>query len=103
MKLYWLELAEEDLDTIYYFYAKNKSLKAATKIYNDILDAAEQLIKFPQSAPIEQNISEDKEEYRALTVRKLFKVIYFIEGSAIYIAAVWDCRQSPTTNRQRVK
>jgi len=55
MKLYWLKLAEEDLDIIYYFYAKNKSLKAATKIYNEILDAVEQLIKFPQCAPIEQH------------------------------------------------
>ena len=29
MKVLWLELSEEDIESIYQFYAKDKSIKAA--------------------------------------------------------------------------
>lgn len=103
MKIFWLEFAEEDLDSIYHFYAKDKSIKAAYKIYNEILDAAESLADFPQKAAIELGLSEEGEEYRSLIVRKHFKLIYFVEAESIYIAAVWDCRQNPQTNISKLK
>lgn len=103
MNILWLELAEEDLDSIYQFYAKDKSIKVAYKIYNEILDVAESLADFPQMASIELDLSEEGEEYRSLIVRKHFKLIYFIENESIYIAAVWDCRQNPQTNVSKLK
>lgn len=103
MRILWLELAEEDLDSIYHFYAKDKSVKASNKIYNEILDATETLADFPKMASIELDLSEDGDEYRSLVVGKYFKVIYFIEDDSIYIAAVWDCRQSPNTNISKIK
>lgn len=103
MRILWLELAEEDLDSIYQFYAKDKSIKAAYKIYNEILDAAESLADFPQMASLELDLSEEGEEYRSLIVRKHFKLIYFVEDESIFIAAVWDCRQSPQTNIKKIK
>ena len=103
MKILWLNFAEEDIDAIYRFYAEEKSLRAANKIYNDILDATGSLADFPQIAPIESCLSDDVEEYRSLVVQKHFKVIYFIESESIYIAAVWDCRQNPETNKEKIK
>jgi len=103
MKILWLELAEEDLDSIYRFYAEKNSGNFASRIYNQILDAADALIHFPQMGPIEWNLSEKGEEYRSLLVRKYFKIIYFIEDDYIYIAAVWDCRQNPYSNINKVK
>lgn len=103
MRLLWLQLAEEDLDSIYHFYSTDKSIKAAIKLYNDILDATEKLIDFPLIAAIEPKLSEDEDEYRALVVRKHFKIIYFIEEDVVYIAAIWDCRQNPKTNESKIK
>jgi len=103
MKLLWLELAEEDLDSIYHFYSSDKSIKAATKLYNDILNAAEKLIDFPHIASIELDLSDEGEEYRSLVVRKHFKIIYFVEVDVVYIAAIRDCRQNPQTNVSKHK
>ena len=103
MTICWLELAEEDIESIYLFYAEDKSVKAANKIYNDILDATDFLAKFPQMAPVEPILSDDGEEYRSLVVQKHFKVIYFIECDSIYIAAVWDCRQDPQANISKIR
>ena len=98
MKIFWLELAEEDAEAIYQFYAKDKSVKAANKIYNDILDATDSLADFPQMASIEPELSDDEEESRSLVVQRHFKIIYFIEYDSIYIAAIGDCRQNPKTS-----
>ena len=38
MKILWLGFAEEDLDSIYQFYADNNSRYFANKLYNQILD-----------------------------------------------------------------
>ena len=62
------------------------------------MDAVDALGAFPQMGPIEWDLSEKGEEYRYLVIRKYFKVIYFVEPDAVYIAAVWDCRQSPQVN-----
>ena len=101
MKIRWLELAEEDLEFIYQFYAKDKSTKIANKLYNDILDAVDSLADFPLMAPVELDLSDDNEEFRSLLVRRCYKVIYFVEDEFIYIAAVWDCRTEPKTNISR--
>lgn len=103
MKILWLGFAEEDLDSIYQFYADNNSRYFANKLYNQILDTTDNLIHFPRMGPIEWDLSEKDEEYRSLLVRKYFKIIYFIENENIYIAAVWDCRQDPYTNINKIK
>lgn len=96
-------MAEEDLEGVYQFYVNSKSVKAANKVYNEILDAADLLADFPQMAPIEYDLSDDGEEYRALVVKKHFKIVYYTENDAVYIAAVWDCRQNPQANIDKIK
>lgn len=102
-RILWIEFAEEDLDSIYNFYADTKNTKAAIKIFNEILDAADTLIDFPQKGAIEQELSGLQGDYRSLLVRKHFKIIYYLEEESIFIAAVWDCRQNPQTNISKIK
>jgi len=52
MKILWLEFAEEDLDSIYRFYAEKNSGNFASRLYNQILNAAENLTHSPQMGPI---------------------------------------------------
>ena len=94
MKLIWSIPATMQLENIYYFYSQ-KNIEAATNIYNDIIDEAETLTKFPKMAPIEPILEDYTRKYRSLVVRKHFKVVYRIEEETIYIAAVFDCRQDP--------
>ena len=52
MNTRWLESAERDIDLIYDFYALDKNIKVADKIYNKIVDASYSLINFPLMAPL---------------------------------------------------
>ena len=103
MKIRWLEPAKSDIKTIHDFYAKDKSIKVANKISNEIVQASRSLTKFPNMASVETELTDKRgKEYRSLLVRKHYKVIYFIDGDFIYIAAVWDCRTDPRYNINRV-
>ena len=101
MNTHWLESAERDIDSIYDYYANDKSIKVADKIYNEIVDASYSLVNFPFMAPIERDLTSSKRQFRSLLVLKHYKIIYFIEGDFIYIAAVWDCRTDPDFNIDR--
>lgn len=91
-RIIWLPAAQRNLNNVYKFISK-KSVQAAIKTHNKLLDAVEPLLNFPQMAPIEPLLEDRDKIYRALVVGK-YKIIYYFEKNTIYIAAVWDCRQS---------
>jgi len=90
------------LESIYAFI-KNKSEAAAVGIYNDILDEADHLLLFPYIAPLEPLLSEFAEGYRSLIIRNIYKLVYYTDNETIFIAAVFDCRQSPEKLERIVK
>ena len=93
LTLHWSTKAIQDLDKIYSYYSKGNE-KAAVDLYNAILDAIELLCSFPEMAPIELSLENCPKQYRGLKVRRNFKIIYYIRNHTIYLAAIWDCRQS---------
>lgn len=99
IKLHWSTKAVRDLDKIYSYYSK-KSEKSAIELYNAILDAIELLCSFPEMAPLEPLLENNLKPYRGLTVKKHFKIIYYIENNLIHIAVIWDCRQSTKRLKQ---
>jgi plasmid stabilization system protein ParE len=94
MAVIWLPHAELDLDNIYFYY-ESKSPQAAAKLVADIVRATMRLPDFPQMAAREPLLADQPEEFRALLVRKRYKVIYHIEDETIFISTVWDCRRNP--------
>ncbi|NDV96638.1 type II toxin-antitoxin system RelE/ParE family toxin [Dysgonomonas sp. 521] len=102
MEIIWTKRAVTHLEDIHSFY-KEKSLEAANRIYNDLIDSVEPLKDFPYIAQKERALKHLKKEYRALVVRKTFKIIYYKKQTSIYVVAVLDCRQNPKTNEIKIK
>lgn len=46
-------------------------------------------------AAIEPLLEDFPQAFRALVVKKHYKVIYYIEKDTIYAVTIWDCRQNP--------
>jgi plasmid stabilization system protein ParE len=67
MNINILPLAESDLDEIFDYYA-DKSVNAATKICNSILEEITILSDFPLIAPIEPLLSKQVKAFRSLVV-----------------------------------
>jgi Plasmid stabilization system protein len=94
MKIIWSPRAIKRLDELFE-WLREKSDKSAIAIYNDLFDSVKLLEDFPSLAPIEPILSHLNRTYRSLVIRNNYKVVYYTEGSFIYISTVWDCRQNP--------
>jgi plasmid stabilization system protein ParE len=101
MKLLWLPAAIGDLDAIFDYYVIS-SPRAATLLYNKILDEVEILRTNPCIAPKEPLLDNGLCEYRSLVVAKgKYKVIYTIlEKKSVLIVLLFACRQNPAVLRK---
>ena len=97
MKVFFTRQSDKHLEDIYQYYL-SKSEQVAVDIYNQILEEIEILKKQPYVATIEPLLLGRIYPYRGLIVRRLFKVIYYVENETIIVADIWDCRQDPATH-----
>ncbi len=95
-EIIWLPTAQKHLDLIYQWLAE-RSEAAALKLVNDILKETDRLARFPEIGQIERSLENYPNKFRAVVVRRNFKIIYFVESQTIYISAIWDCRKEPRT------
>ena len=94
MKIIWSEFDISELKNIYDYYKINVSIRIARQLKSFILGATSQLITYPESGQIEENLQELNEGHRYL-VEGNYKIIYKRIGKIVYITDVFDCRQNP--------
>ena len=95
LKIFWTDSARFQLEEIFNCHREIAGLRIAQKLKNQLYNRTSQLVKFPESGPLEPLLSSRKLDYRYL-VEGNYKIIYWIENQNIKIAAVFDCRQNPT-------
>lgn len=44
-----------------------------------------------------------KQTYRSLIVRRLNKIVYYVKGDTLHIAAFWDTRREPKSQARQTK
>lgn len=81
------------------FIKYQESVSIAKKLVKRIVESTLRLQKFPYTGKKENLLADRKKEYRFI-VEKHYKIIYWIEGNYIKIAAVFDSRQNPTKIKQ---
>lgn len=102
MTIKWLDNAREDMLSLFAWYEK-KSLSAAVKLYNGIINDVDRLTNNPYMGRIEPLLEGLEYEFRTIvTSSRNYKVIYFIADDKIMISRVWDCRQNPSRLRRAI-
>jgi plasmid stabilization system protein ParE len=94
LKVFWTEIAVEQLENIFDYYKYKASIKVSQRIVNKIIERTIQLKKQPLSGQIEELLVNRKNEYRYVIEEK-YKIIYWIEDNYIKVASVFDTRQNP--------
>ena len=65
---------------------------------------AENLVKLnPNIGKIDSLFAGRSLTYRSVVINGLSKMVYFVKGEIIYIAAFWDTRREPENQAQQVK
>ncbi|WP_373495771.1 type II toxin-antitoxin system RelE/ParE family toxin [Aquiflexum sp.] len=97
MKVIWSEFAENQLDEIFDYYAKESSLSIAAKHIRQIIKVPNKLKRTPFIGQVEEFLKERPIIYRYL-VFKNYKIIYSVDekNKLIKIADVFDTRQNPS-------
>lgn len=93
-QIYWSDCAKKTLHEIFYFYQSIGGDVKAYRIIDNILQRTEQLLHFPYSGPIENQVAGKYSLCRYL-VYSHYKIYYYVEEKKICILAVWDTRQDP--------
>ena len=99
LKVRWTNLASEQLADIFDFYKTTDTIAVARKIVKALVVRTAALPLQPQQGQQELLLSDRSKEFRNL-VEGNYKIIYWVEPLAIFIAAVIDTRQNPVKIEQ---
>ena len=94
MKVIWSEFAAETLQEIYVYYKETTGKIIANRIKETIFFATNQLVKYPNSGQIEDNLTILGEAHWFLVIGN-YKIIYKAVKEGVLVTDVFDTRQDP--------
>lgn len=77
--------------------------KRVKQFRQSVKQTVQMINRHPEIGPIDPLFADRARTYRSVVVDSLSKMVYFVEGDIIYIAAFWDCRMDPSTEADRVE
>lgn len=103
MQVRWTEQSCRALEFIMTCSREYYTLTQLRQLRADITQCEKLLSTNPLMGAVEEELDGLEVEYRRLVLSKPFKIIYFIYEGSIYVADIWDTRQSPTLHRKRLE
>lgn len=94
MKILWSLLAHASYTHIKDTIVERFGYKAEQDFAVAVNKAIKRVAEFPNSGKQELKLAEDG-SVRSVPVRKLSKIIYYVEDDTLYIADFWATRQDP--------
>ncbi|KAA5549127.1 type II toxin-antitoxin system RelE/ParE family toxin [Adhaeribacter rhizoryzae] len=94
LRVLWTSTASGHLENIFDYYKITANLTIARKLVKSIVRKISALSKHPNISQHEPLLADRQKEYRYI-VEGNYKIIYWVDAAAIYIAAVFDTRQNP--------
>ena len=74
-------------------FLAQKSLPAARKMKNDLIDAIKSLYQMPERFPFLAADFIPPNKYNKMLVGKRYLILYQIKGQMVYVDYIVDCRQ----------
>lgn len=103
MKIVWNSAAEDEWAEIIDYCGYNYGQAEAEKKNKRLAKVLQYLESYPEIGHINEDLVGKKYEYREFIVMKPIKVVYFIEGEDIVIAAFVDMRRDPKKLKKQLK
>ena len=84
------------------YYNEMGGERAAGNLHQKYLEKQKRLLKDPESGTPEPLLSDRKIRYRSLIINDYYKLIYYVKGDVLRIAAFWDMRMHPDKLRKTI-
>ena len=103
MKIVWDPSAYKELCNIQGYILRKFGQTAQQKYTQDVENITTALLSMPQYGKIDPLFMNRKRSYRSIIIRKLSKLVYYVDGETIHIAAMWDVRKDPIIQASKVE
>ena len=103
MKVVMTAFAGQQIRQIARYIGREFGKKYRKEFLDKIKEARQLLAANPNLGLVEPLLSDYPKTYRSLVVTRLNKMIYYIDGSTIFIVDFWDVRREPSTLANQVK
>ena len=95
MKVIWDSLAIRERNQVANYIQRHFGTKRKERFLSEVREATQMLKRNSGIGSIDPLFADRPIAYRSIVINGLSKMVYYINGDAIYIAAFWDCRKEP--------
>jgi plasmid stabilization system protein ParE len=103
MKILWHKRAAAQLHQVEDYVLRDFGERIRQEFMNEVEQAIISLADMPTMGRIDPLLTHRKQTYRSIIVRRLNKIVYFVKGDTLHIAAFWDVRREPKAQAQKTK
>lgn len=103
MNIHWHKRAAAQLQEVEAYVLGRFGEQARQEFMDEVEQHVSELAEMPLAGVRDPLFAHRKREYRSIIVRRLNKVVYYIEGDIVHISAFWDCRREPKRQAAQVK
>ena len=95
MTIQWMSRARRGLKQTSTYIKRSFGKNVFLKFHQNISHTISLLESNPEMGRLDPLLASRKRAYRSLVVNKFNKIVYFVEGEVVVIAAFWDTRSEP--------
>ena len=103
MKVSWSKKAGDAVVQTSVYILDKFGPKASVDFLQEVQHVSELLESNPCLGPVEPLLAQKSKPYRSVVLNHLNKIVYYIKGDNIRIAAFWDTRREPKAQADRLK
>ena len=103
MRVIWHPQAKEVRDQIANYISRQFGRKSKIRFLQEVRETTHLLKSSPDIGSIDPLFANRSKTYRSVIIHGLSKMVYYIDGDTIYIAAFWDTRREPNAQAAQVK
>ena len=83
------------------YIQKQFGTEARVDFRNEVHRVVKLLRSNPNLGPVEPLLAKAPVQYRSIVVKRLNKMVYWINGDAIEVVDFWDCRREPKNQAEQ--
>ena len=103
MKIHWHKRAAAALHQVEEYILQEFGERIRREFMDEVDQAVLALADMPTMGKIDPFFAHRSQTYRSIIVRRLNKIVYYVKGDTIHIAAFWDTRREPKVQARQVK
>lgn len=103
MKIVWHKRADAALHQVEDYILENFGDKVRQEFMDEVDHAVQALADMPTMGQLDPLFVHRKQAYRSIVVRRLNKIVYYVNNDTIHVAAFWDTRREPKNQSQQTR